>query len=70
MNKTDLVAEQLEKRLKSNKSIDFGSVYEFILSLIKEKRFDQANSLLDLLVEKDIGNRKSQVANLLYYCYR
>ncbi len=70
MNKIDLVAEQLEKRLKSKKSIDFSSVYEFILSLIKDKRFDQANSLLDLLVEKDIGNRKSQVANLLYYCYR
>ncbi len=70
MNKVDLVVEQLEKRLKSSKSIDFGSVYEFILSLIKDKRFDQANNLIDLLIEKDIGNRRSQVANLLYYCYR
>ena len=70
MNKIDLVAEQLEKRLKSKKSIDFGSVYEFIQSLINDKKYDMANSLLDLLIDKNIENRRSQIANLLYYCYR
>lgn len=70
MNNDSLRNEKLEKRLMNNEKFHFNEVYIYIMDLITNKMYDSANKVLDLLTDKELGSRRSQVANLLYYCYR